>query len=201
MVSAKQSVALVSSTQTAAEVSKDIYEQRIKRFSSVADLVRNNDFQNIREKCSVNRGTFNYQLKRCYFIIQHGEPGLNFSSQVSACETKGAVLSYPRSETEISYLWDLFEQKNDHLSNTYFRNFSLHIGLSKDKSNGDYLSVDKEMVFKTYAPPWFYANDRQSSRSRRIRLSSATLCITKAKLLAMCLPRQRKAYSVCSHNI
>ena len=199
----RQSSALVSSAQCSTNLSEKIFEQRIKRFSSVADLVRNNDFQNIREQCSVNRGTFNYQLKRCYFIIQHGEPGLNFSSQVSACEIKGAVLSYPRSETEISYLWDLFEQKNDHLSNTYFRNFSLHIGLSKSKKLfGGYLSVDKEMNFSWTDPIWFYRKRRQISLSRIwFPFMSPSICVTKAKILSSCLPRQRKTYSICSHNV
>ena len=114
-----------------------------------------------------------------------------------------AVLSYPRKEKEVLYLWDLFEGENNHLTVQYFRNFSLHIGLFLGPEfNTTYHSVDYEMLFEEKNPSWFYMKTRQIQISRQLSPSrSPSICITKAKILSQCLPRQRKVYSICSYNM
>ena len=203
MIEANQSHALPLSTKLTAEASSRIIEEKVQQYYSDADIVKNIHLHNVREKCSANRGVYNYQMRRCYFILHHGEPGLNFSAQVSACRMKGAALSYPRKEEEVLYLWDLFEGENNHLTVQYFRNFSLHIGLFLGPEfNTTYHSVDYEMLFEEKNPSWFYMKTRQIQISRQLSPSrSPSICITKAKTLSQCLPRQRKAYSICCYNM
>ena len=179
-IEANQSHPLSLSINLTTKVSKKIVAEKIKQFCSDADIVKNDDFHILREKCTTNRATYNFRMRRCYFILHHSEPGLNFSAQVSACQIKGAVLSYPRSEEEISFLWDLFERENNHLTIQYFRNFSLHLGLySSLEVVGTYHSVDNEMVFNQRSQSWFFRKAQEINFSRGFQpLKSPSICIT-----------------------
>ena len=107
MIETNQSHSLPLSTKLTAEASSRIIEEKVKQYSSDADIVKNIHLHNVREKCSATRGVYNYQMRRCYFILHHAEPGLNFSAQVSACRMKGAPVlrSHRSSSMAIAVPW------------------------------------------------------------------------------------------------
>ena len=85
----------------------------------------------VRNDCSQNRGVYNFGFKRCYFIVEHSTPGLNFSKQAFVCGKQGAILSYPRTFDEIAYLWDFFESTRSELSDVVTYNTLLHVGFKR----------------------------------------------------------------------
>ena len=102
--------------------------------SRQGDLFREDISFKIREDCSKNRGVFNFGFKRCYFIIRHPAPGLNFTEQAIACDRQGAILSYPRTFDEIAYLWEFFEtNQRSTFSLESIYNSWLHVGFIRQK--------------------------------------------------------------------
>ena len=99
--------------------------------STQSDIYREDLAFIVRNDCSKNSGVYNFDFKRCYFIVEHPTPGLNFSEQVLVCNKQGAILSYPRTLDEIAYLWDFFERTRSELSVEATYNTSLHVGFKR----------------------------------------------------------------------
>ena len=66
--------------------------------------------QSAKTFCAQNHGVFRFSVGRCFFVLDHGYPGLNFSQQVELCGENGAVLSYPRSQEEVETIWEVFRE-------------------------------------------------------------------------------------------
>ena len=158
--------------------------------------------------CAENRGTFKWQFRRCFFLLKHDDPGLNFTGQVDACERRKATLSYPRSETEVSVLWDFFEESMGYPSLAFYRNITLSIGLKMTKYSkffGAWFgSVDGKMndVSTATHPDWFKTNSVGMSLDRMgPGFRGPGVCVTKAKIVSRCMPRTLKKYSICSSDL
>ena len=52
-------------------------------FQEINSFNDENETRFVRELCAENHGVFRFSFQRCFFILDHDHPGLNFSSQVS----------------------------------------------------------------------------------------------------------------------
>ena len=149
---------------------------------------------NPRFLCSKNHGTYNWELKRCYFLVRHNDLGLSFEQQTTECLAKGSVLSYPRIEKEVAYLWEFFENNlKSELSVKQLANISIRTGLRRQEDcifNCGYESGDLKFVISPWnVPSWF-----------RVPLPLGILATREKKLiheLNVCIRRNRKVYD-CS---
>ena len=159
-----------------------------------------------RHLCNSNQGTFNFKFKRCYFVLQHRIPGLNFSEQVSKCEEHGAVLSYPRFYSEVLYLWQFFRQTQfdpeKGIDLKFFANTTLHVGYVRLKPvvdpHASFESVDNKRLVASNTHEELFQFDPVRSSPGVHKFKGPALCISRAKQLTECMPRNLKTFSICS---
>ena len=162
--------------------------------------------KNFRLICSANRATYNFEFKRCYFVLRHGELGVPFEQEVRKCESAKVVLLYPKSEKEVGYLWDFFEQEAHELTLWDYLDVTLRTGFEKSNQT-DFLrhnlfsSVDGKMTVSKSGQTWFTQDQTVVTRIDR-GIFSPCVCISKAqKLLQQCMANSFKKISVCSVDV
>ena len=189
----------IITAKTRVSVKEHFQKQKSKNLQ-YEELVQPNDQNNnVRLKCSENQGNFNFQLKRCYFLVKHGNQGLNFTDQIASCNSRGAILSYPRSKVEMKFLWEFFEIEQKELTLQDFRNFTIHVGVTR--SFNGYSGIDNKTSFSLLSDIWFFQQAVTVYRNRAfVPFLSPTLCLSKAKVLSECMKNSLKRYSICSHD-
>ena len=177
---------------------------------SSADTVDTDIAFSTRNKCSVNRGTFNFKYKKCSFVVEHILPGLKFSEQVKTCEARGAILSYPRTFAEIGYMWDFFEQERNELKRDSLMRLSLHAGYVRQTPvvtkfpqfeivDGSYV-IDSKRNTRLFNDVSMFRNITAYFTGGFI-FKGPAVCFSKAKQLDECMPRSKKQFSVCSISL
>ena len=164
--------------------------------------------------CSENGGKLSFADRRCYFILSNGKPGLNFTQQSVKCEEKGAMVTYPRNAAEIKSIWEFFEAEKKEYRTYFFRRVSLHAGYKREQPvSGNYANftsldeklkisplVNKDMFHRTYL------NVVSSTKPADLELHAVNpekgpgLCFSKVLILAGCMPRSLKEFTICSRN-
>ena len=59
--------------------------------------------------CGENHAEINLEFNRCFFVDSHCGSGLNLSQQIAHCESRGSVLTYPRSYDEVVFIWEFYQ--------------------------------------------------------------------------------------------
>ena len=160
-----------------------------------------------RTVCSENHGTFKWHLKRCFFVVTHSLDGLNFTEQQKTCEQKGAILSYPRFETEVGEMWNFFEKEMNYPDPNFYRNITLITGFKLvgfDWFSNTFDSIDGKLlqVGTSSNPDWFRKRQLGQRGGRRDNTFLApSVCITKAKYISECMPNRLRKYSICSQDL
>ena len=125
----------------------------------------NGESQSAKAFCAQNHGVFRFSVGRCFFVLDHGYPGLNFSHQVELCGKKGAVLTYPRSQEEVETIWEVFRE---HLKKSrgkvtfeYVRNLTIHAGFERKIgrfNQQSFTSVDGMLSVNSMTHGWLRDN-------------------------------------------
>ena len=177
--------------------------------SNLRAQTHNQNDDDIKTFCARNNGVFRFALRRCFFVLEHMSPGLNFSEHVHNCEERGAVLTYPRTPGEIETKWDLFrdflENNGASLNLNFLRFVNLHLGFERYTVDGGlfggylFRSVDEKLIISTNTHGSFRNNGRAHAFFRFSRpFEASAVCINQAKVVSNCLPKNHKRYSVCS---
>ena len=163
------------------------------------------DIKDPRMLCAANHGTFNWDHKRCYFLLEQDLVAIGFEEQVVLCASKHAVLSYPRNAEEVSFLWLFFEgRRGDVLDLRFMSNISIPLGLRKIPCfvrSCSYQSVDLKFTVDENAN-WFIAPapiDAMISRDI-VNFEGSNVCVTKFQLIEEC-DSDEFNYAVCSIDI
>ena len=150
------------------------------------------------DKCDENGAVFNYIRKRCYFVIRFPYPGYNLTESIEQCDSRGAVLSYPRHYEEVSDTWTYF---SSHLLRTdklnmkgLLANTTLHVGFRK-KEKFEFQSVDEKLNVSTVSHP-IMLNTIASPFDSKFK--GPAVCINRYQYLKKCMPRMRNQFAVCS---
>ena len=150
------------------------------------------------DKCDENGAVFNYIRKRCYFVIRFPYPGYNLTESIEQCDSRGAVLSYPRHYEEVSDTWTYF---SSHLLRTdklnmkgLLANTTLHVGFKKIEKF-EFQSVDEKLNVSTVSHP-FMLNTIASPFERNFK--GPAVCINRYQYLKKCMPRMKNQFAVCS---
>ena len=151
----------------------------------------------IDEQCDENQAVFNYNRKRCYFVLRVDYPGYNLTESIEQCFSRGAVLSYPRHWEEVSDLWIYF---NSHLQRTDKLNMeellaktTLHVGFRRN-GNFEFRSVDEKLNVSTASHPIML----DTASPFEFNFKGPAICINRYQYLKRCLPRMRNQFAVCS---
>ena len=161
-----------------------------------------------RSLCSLNHGTYNWDLKRCFFIHKHSFPGLDFQQEATFCNSMDSVLSYPRSRDEVIFLWNFFEEKfKKDLSVSQLANTTLRTGLVKDDCSlfrCNYASLDNKFsIISSKSSFWFTPTDLLGeivTRDYR-NLNASNICIRRNRKVYSCPENLPSMYSICSIDI
>ena len=167
------------------------------------DVIHRHENTQYRTVCAAENGELNFNFKRCFFQLRFSEPGWNFTRQVEECRNRGAILTYPRDEAELEFLWNFFEEQNPDVGAQEFAATFMHMGFIKsaivsvqDFGNvNSYTSVDEKMVVTSQThPSMFYT----SSTRILTAFDGAAICLTKTKKFSACMPRDTSKFSICS---
>ena len=169
-----------------------------------------------RKTCAENNGDYDFFFKRCYFILEHTSPGLNFSQQSVKCEEQGAILSYPRNRAETEFMWHYFEKQKQNVVGVRFLLVeALHVGFTRDhpvkSQHPTFTSVDKklsinslshmELFMRSFADDYISTNDLLLSPAMLFDFRGPAICMSGAIKLSECMPRSLKLFSICSVDI
>ena len=162
--------------------------------------------------CAVNHGKFEAEYRRCFFVMEHGGDGLNITEQNSACETKLGTLSYPRSDDELSLLWNTYQKYRKWGDDVNYRKedtWFLHLGFrprSKTKNDLTYFtSFDGKLNISNHLASWFRGPERSIGLSfTSVEFKGPVACMTKLTSIYTlnrpyeCLPGTKRKFSICS---
>ena len=161
-----------------------------------------------RSLCSLNHGTYDWGLKRCFFIQRHSFPGLTFRQEATFCNSKKTALSYPRSRNEVIFLWKFFKEKfKKDLSVSQLANTTLRTGLVKDDGSlfdCNYTSLDNKFsIISSKSSDWFTPTilmGKIVTRNLNL-LNSPNVCIRRNRKVYSCSQHFPSMYSICSIDI
>ena len=152
------------------------------------------------EKCDKNRAVFNYNRKRCYFVMRFPYLGYNLTESIEQCHSKGAILSYPRHHEEVSDTWTYF---SSHLERTdelrmkdLLANTTLHVGFLKTERI-EFRSVDKTLNVNTVTHPIML----DTVQPFNLNFSGPADCINRYHYLKRCMHRMRSQFAICSVDL
>ena len=203
--------------QRIAEISKSM--TRTKMFFKaetlqIDDVIFGEKAHAARIICSENDGKFSFANRRCYFILSNGKPGLNFTQQSVKCEEKEAIVTYPRNAAEIKLIWEIFEAEKKEYGTDFFRRVSLHAGYKREQPViGNYANftsldgklkisplVNRDMFHRTYLEVVSSTKPADLVLHAVIPEKGPGLCFSKVLILAGCMPRSLKEFTICSRN-
>ena len=203
--------------QRIAEISKSM--TRIKMFFKTEtlqtdDVIFGEKVQAARTVCSENGGKLSFANRRCYFILSNEKPGLNFTQQSVKCEEKGAMVTYPRNAAEIKLIWEFFESEKENYGTNFFRRVSLHAGYKREQpvigNYANFTSLDGKLKISPLANRdmfhRIYVEVISSTKPADLVLHAVIpekgpgLCFSKVLILAGCMPRSLKEFTICSRN-
>ena len=152
------------------------------------------------KKCDENQAVFNYNRKRCYFVMEFGYLGYNLTESIEQCRSRGAVLSYPRKWEEVGVTWMYFKShllRNDVFNEKDFlANTTLHVGFIRT-GKINFQSVDKKMIVSTLSHPILL----EPVQTTDFLFKGPAICINKYRYLKRCMPRMRSQFAVCSLDL
>ena len=105
--------------------------------------------------CAEQNGQLNFNSRRCFFQLEFSQPGRNFTLQVEECKNHGGILTYPRDEAELKFVWEFFEKQNPDLIAQDLAATFLHMGFVRIEGGAtvperefvnNYASVDGKMT-------------------------------------------------------
>ena len=150
------------------------------------------------ENCDKNRAVFNYNRKRCYFVMKFPYLGYNLTESIEQCHSKGAILSYPRHHEEVSDVWTYFsshlERTDEHRMKDLLANTTLHVGFRKIGTR-QFQSVDEMLNVSTVSHPFMMQTYPAVFQGD---FKGPAVCINRYQYLKQCMPRMRNQFAVCS---
>ena len=148
-------------------------------------LFRHSDTSSqVRPVCGDYHGILSMSYARCYLVVQHNPVALDFAQQRQACADLDFVLCYPKTQTEIRFMWryvETFLSMPEYFVSSkyemdYFLNYEylydgyfirrlhdeflgsqlLHMGFEKSK-NDVFTSVDGKFNISSEKQSWLYS--------------------------------------------
>ena len=86
------------------------------------------------DNCVFNHGKMSFKYQRCFFVVKYEGEGKNLTDQINECSIRHAVLSYPRSQEEMWYIWHFYTSHRNLDTNELLPisdNWYLHVGYLK----------------------------------------------------------------------
>ena len=183
-------------TMRSREIIRESFGSFLKQRVDFVQLLEMKHLTEAQQLCALQRGTFKFHQRKCYFLNDHGINGLNKFEQLQYCSERGAILTYPRNTEQIKVIWQLFETT---FPSEVFAKNVIHLGLEKLKGSYDsFLSVDGkfELIQSEHSSMFF-----RGKSDRALSFTGTALCLTKFEYLSACMPRDSFRYSICSKDL
>ena len=184
-------------------ISKSRFRHKLGTFGQQDDL---------RLLCGGNHGFIVLSFRRCFSV--ETIPGTDKNQQLQTCYSKNAILTYPRSTSEMEFLWNTFDDSKNWVSKKPKKpedGWFFHLGFARGRRHWDkrYLMIDsldgKFYIDNNLAYPIDYVDDYKFVYSMfdYFRKPPISICMTKSgknPVFIDCLPRETTDVFICSFD-
>ena len=166
----------------------------------------------LRLLCGRNHGYVMLSFRRCFSV--ENIQGTDKNQQLQQCYSKNATLTYPRSTSEMGFLWTIFDDSKSWVNKKPKKpedDWFFHLGFARGRRHRDerYLMIDsldgKFYIDDNIDYPKDYVDDYKFvySMFNDFRKPPISICMTKWRktpVLMDCLPRETTDVFICSFD-